>query len=167
MNVPGLIKTSLVIAGTFVIRFIAGVRVEKRKQIAMREPLMDAILLETVFASRDPSDDLDLLAEIRDTLAHLNRRAYAEEFWGLDRQLLELRAKLDEPRQATMNRALLRMLNSEDKWLQIVAAKTCAALPLPGAVPRLKELIEQSGASGPDSKRFAGVLAESLRELEK
>ena len=70
-------------------------RAAKREQAALTTPLVDAALLEATFAPRPrDGDDPDLLAEMRDTLAHLNRQAYAEEFWGLNAQLSALEKTL-------------------------------------------------------------------------
>ena len=131
-------------------------RVSRRERVELTTPLFDAVLLETVFAPRPKDgDDPDLLEEMRDTLRHLNRRAYAEEFWSLHRQLVALYETLSEAQRATMRRALLRLLLVNDRWLQVVAAKTCAELKMPEAVYPLRALLEMG-----DSQRFSADKAE-------
>ncbi len=116
-------------------------RTARRSRVALTTPLVDTVVLEAVFAPR-AGDDPDLLAEMRDTLLHLNRQAYAEEFWGLHTQLSALYPTLKEAPQATMRRALIRLLTANDRWLQLVAARTCADLRLAEAVPPLRALLE-------------------------
>lgn len=122
-------------------RMWAGWRAARRARAALTTPLVDAAVLEAVFAPR-AGEDPDLLAEIRDTLLHLNRQAYAEEFWGLHAQLTALYPTLRPAAQATMRRALVRLLTANDRWLQLLAARTCADLRLAEAVPPLRALLE-------------------------
>jgi hypothetical protein len=160
-------KTAAVIAGYFAIRVIAGWRVDRRKRVEMTTPLVDPILLETTFAPHE-GDDANLLAEVRDTLAHLNRRAYAEEFWNISDQIVALDKKLPKPAKATLRRAARRMLDTDDRWLQIVGAKTSRGLKVSEAAPRLRALIDEIGDASDDpvSARFGTVLADALGELE-
>ena len=73
-------------------------------------------------------DDGDLLAEMKDTFAHLNRQAWAEEFWGLHAQIATLSQTLGPVQNATLRRAVLRLVTANDCWLQLVGAKTAADL---------------------------------------
>lgn len=116
-------------------------RTARRARVSLTTPLVDAAILEAAFAPR-AGDDPDLLAEMRDTLLHLNRQAYAEEFWGLHTQLTALYAALQPGPQATMRRALVRLLTANDRWLQLLAARTCADLHITEAVPPLRALLE-------------------------
>lgn len=134
-------RGGLLLALLFGSRMWAGWRAARRSHAALTTPLVDAAVLEAVFAPR-PADDPDLLAEMRDTLLHLNRQAYAEEFWGLHAQLSALYPTLQPAPQATMRRALVRLLTANDRWLQLLAARTCADLRLAEAVPPLRALLE-------------------------
>ncbi len=134
-------RGGILLALLFGSRVWAQWRTARRARAALTTPLVDAALLEAVFAPR-AGDDPDLLAEMRDTLLHLNRQAYAEEFWGLHAQLTALYPTLRSAPQATMRRALLRLLTANDRWLQLLAARTCADLHLAEAVPPLRALLE-------------------------
>lgn len=164
MNLPVLERTGGFLLILFGSRLWAKWRTARRERAALTTPLFDAVLLETALAPRvQDGDDADLLEEMRDTFRHLNRRAYAEEFWGLHRQLVALYGGLDEPQRATLRRALLRLLTVNDRWLQLVAAKTCAELRLPEAVPPLRALLE----SGDSPQEISNVAdARYRQELE-
>ncbi len=41
-----------------------------------------------------------------------------------------------------MRRALIRLLTANDRWLQLLAARTCADLQIAEAVPPLRALLE-------------------------
>ena len=156
MNLPMLERTGGLLLILFGSRVWAKWRTVGRTRVEMTTPLFDAVLLETVFAPRaKDGDDPNLLEEMRDTFRHLNRRAYAEEFWSLHQQLVALDAKLAEPQRATLRRALLRLLLVNDRWLQLVAAKTSAELAMPEAVPPLRALLELG-----DSQRYTVSKAE-------
>ena len=166
MNVGALEKTGLLLGVIFFSRVWAKWRGAKRQRAAMTTPLVDGAILEAEFTPRPrDGDDADLLAEMRDTFAHLNRRAYAEEFWGLHVQLVALYGKLGEPQRATMRRALLRLLTSSDRWLQLVAAQTVAALRMPEAVPPLRALLElgDSQTFSVDKTEYSRSQAADLR----
>jgi len=156
MNADWLVRVGPVVGALFLARIVGKWRGTKREQAAMTTPLFDAALLEAVFQPRlKDGDDADLLAEVRDTLAHLNRQAWAEEFWGLHQQIAALDASLGPPQKATLRRALLRLLTANDRWLQLVAAKTAADLNLAEAVPPLRAILEMG-----DSQRFSTNKAE-------
>ncbi len=167
MNWIGVERGGLMVGLIFLTRVVARFRVSQRQRAALRTPLFDAALLEAVFQPRPKDgDDPDLLAEVRDTLAHLNRQAYAEEFWSLDAQVAALDAKLGPPQKATLRRALLRLLTANDRWLQLVAAKTAADLGMSEAVPPLRAILEigDSRADAVDL-RVRSVMEESLATL--
>jgi len=156
MNWVGLERGVLLVGMIFFARVVGKWRGTKREQSAMTTPLFDGALLETVFQPRPKDgDDPDLLAEVRDTLAHLNRQAYAEEFWGLSEQVVALDGILGPVQKATLRRALLRLLLANDRWLQLVAAKTAADLDLKEALPPLRAILEMG-----DSQRFSASSAE-------
>ena len=150
MNVLALERTMAFVTVLVAGRVWTQFRVGKRKRIAFTTPLVDGALLEAALAPRPKdSDDADLLAELRDTFAHLNRRAYAEEFWNLHEQIVALDTNLGPNQKATLRRALLRLLIVNDRWLQLVAAKACAELNLQDAINPLRGLLEMG-----DSQRF-------------
>ena len=156
MNLPWMERTGGLLVILFGSRAWAKWRTSRRERADLTTPLFDAVLLETVFAPRPKDgDDPNLLEEMRDTLRHLNRRAYAEEFWGLHGQLVALYRTLGEAQRATMRRALLRLLLVNDRWLQAVAARTSAELGLREAVPPLRALLELG-----DSQRYTPSKAE-------
>ncbi|MBV9848281.1 MAG: hypothetical protein JO250_01200 [Armatimonadetes bacterium] len=168
MNLPGLERAGGLLLILFGSRVWAKWRTARRERTALTTPLFDAVLLETVFVPRpQDGDDPDLLAEMRDTFRHLNRRAYAEEFWGLHTQLVALYEKLAEPQCATMRRALLRLLLVNDRWLQLVAAKACADLKMPEAVPLLRALLEPDTSPPADAAdvRYRQELEQALATL--
>lgn len=165
INFMAFLKTAGVIGGYFAIRVIAGWRVERRERAALTTRLVDPILLETTFAPRE-GDDPNLLAEVRDTLAHLNRRAFAEEFWNVSDQIVALDKKLPKKARSTLRAALLRMLDTDDRWLRIVAAKSSGALKVEDAEPRLQALIDSLTAAAAADERFRTVLTEALDELK-
>lgn len=156
MNGIWLERAGVALSAYFLTRVVGAWRGAKRQRVAMQTPLFDGALLEAVFQPRPKDgDDPDLLAEVRDTLAHLNRQAYAEEFWGLDGQIAALDVKLGPTQKATLRRALLRLLTANDRWLQLVAAKTAADLDIKEALPPLRAILELG-----DSQRFSSSKAE-------
>ncbi len=163
MNGIWLERSAIPLGVYFLARAVAKLQTLKRQRLALATPLVDAALLEAVFQPRPKDgDDANLLAEVRDTLAHLNRQAYAEEFWGLHAQIATLDASLAAPQRATLRRALLRLVTANDRWLQVVGAKTSADLGLTEAILPLRGLLE-TGVS--DESRFRLVLEELLETL--
>lgn len=148
MNLVGGERIAVVLSIFFGARLWAKWRTASSHQKALTTPLVDAVLLESVLAPK-PGDDADLLAEMRDTLLHLNRQAYAEEFWGLHTQLADLYRGLGDVPRATMRRALVRLVTANDRWLQLVGAKTAAELGVAEAAPPLRALLEMG-----DTQRF-------------
>ena len=150
MNVLWLERSGLALTFYFVARTVGRLRGSKIQQAALKTPLVDAAVLEAVFYPRSKDgDDPDLLAELRDTFAHLNRQAWAEEFWGLHAQLAALSHTLGPAQNATLRRAVLRLLTANDRWLQLVGAKTAADLGMSEAVPPIQAILEMG-----DSQRF-------------
>lgn len=150
MNWPILEKSGVVLGVLFAVRVFSSWRVSRKKKAAFGTPLVDAALLEAVFHARpQDGDDPALLAEVKETFALLNRRAYAEEFWGLHEQLAALNQTLGERQKATLRRALVRLVTANDRWLQLVGAKACAALGVHEAVLPLRGLLEMG-----DTQRF-------------
>ena len=165
INWESFAKTAAVIGGFFAIRVVAAWRVDRRKQASMKTALVDPVLLETTFAPR-AGDDADLLAELRDTLAHLNRQAYAEEFWNVSDQIVALDEKLPATAKSTLRSALTRMLSTDDRWLQIVAAKASGALKVDAAVDRLRELlVTVEGSDAAVELRLKSVLMDALEAV--
>ena len=143
MNLPAAERAIALLLVIFGSRVWARWRTAKRQRVKLVTPLVDAAVLEAVFHPRlRDGDDVNLLAELRDTFAHLNRQAYAEEFWGVGTHMETLYASLGETQQATMRRALVRLVTASDRWLQMVGARTAAALDVQEAVPPLRALLE-------------------------
>lgn len=147
-------------------------------------PLFDVVALEIATTpTREGESDPAVLEDIRQTFKHLNRQSFAEEFWSLDKQLTAYYEKLPVGCRATMRASMIKMLDSGDRWLQVVAAKTCADLTFREAAPALRTLIERpaapadpstaagapTGAPGPSSAadgRFREELAAALARLD-
>ena len=163
MNWVGLERGVVVVGVIFLARVVGRFRSSKRDKTALTTPLVDAAILEAVFQARPKDgDDANLLAEMRDTLTHLNRQAYAEEFWSLHEQLTALDATLGPAQKATLRRALVRLVTANDRWLQIVGAKTAANLGASDVVPPLRALLELGGSA---DARGRQVLEEALNTL--
>ena len=169
LSAQALVNTGIFLGLSFGVRVWSKWRVDRRKQIAIRTPLVDGAVLEAALTPRPADgDDVDLLAELRETFALLNRQAYAEEFWGLHRQLEKLDATLGAPQRATLRRALLRLLASRDRWLQLVAAKACADLRVAEAATPIQALLnadaieEKSDSVG---ERYRTVMEDALTDL--
>lgn len=173
MNVAVLAQFGVVLGVTFAARIWSKWRVSTRQSKALTTPLVDAVLLESVFAPRaKDGDDANLLAEMRDTFLHLNRQAYAEEFWSLHTQLTALYGTLGPSQQFTMRRALVRLVIANDRWLQLVGAKTSAALGVTEAAPPLRALLEMGDTQrfNQDKQEYSKAESVDLRyrgELEK
>ena len=156
MNALWLERSGFVLTLYFLARTVGRYRGAKKQNLALQTPLVDAAILEAVFHPRvKDGDDADLLAELRDTFAHLNRQAWAEEFWGLHEQIAALSHTLGPEQNATLRRAVLRLLTANDRWLQAVGAKTAADLGLAEAVPPIQAILEMG-----DSQRFTQSRAE-------
>jgi hypothetical protein len=169
LGAQAFINTGIFLSLTFAARVYAKWRVERRKQTGVRTPLVDGAILEAALTPRPADgDDPDLLAELRETFALLNRQAYAEEFWALHEQLEKLDATLGDPQRATLRRALLRLLASRDRWLQLVSAKACASLHVTEAAAPIQALLDAEGdepKSDGVGARYRTVMEEALAEL--
>ncbi|MGI4790476.1 MAG: hypothetical protein ACRYFS_16690, partial [Janthinobacterium lividum] len=131
MNALWLERGGIALTVYFLARTVGRFRGTKVQQAALQTPLVDVAILEAVFQPRlKDGDDADLLTELRDTFAHLNRQAWAEEFWALHAQIATLSQTLGPSQTATLRRAILRLLTANDRWLQLVGAKTAADLGL-------------------------------------
>lgn len=179
MNVLWLERAAVPLTLYFLARTVGRFRGSKVQRAAMQTPLVDAAILEAVFQPRPKDgDDAALLTEIKETFLHLNRQAWAEEFWGLHKQLAALSETLGPAQNATLRRAVLRLLTANDRWLQLVAAKTAADLRIAEAIPPLQALLEMGDSmrftagkteySDADSWdiRFRTVLQEALTALQ-
>ena len=156
MNALWLERSGIALSMYFLARTVGRLRGSKKQKIALQTPLVDAAILEAVFQPRPKDgDDADLLAELRDTLAHLNRQAWAEEFWGLHAQIAALSKTLGPAQNATLRRAILRLLTANDRWLQLVGAKTAADLGVAEAILPIQAILEMG-----DSQRFTQGKAE-------
>ena len=173
MNSIWLERSAITLALIFVARTVGRFRGAKKQQAALRTPLVDAAVLEAVFHPRlkdgdekdgdeKDGDDPALLAELRDMFAHLNRQAWAEQFWGLHTQITALSQTLGPAQDATLRRAILRLLASNERWLQLVAAKAASDLGMAEAVPALQALLRESDAA---DARIRSVLADALAAL--
>jgi len=162
MNVDHWIKAVLIIAGFFIIRVIAKYRVDRKRREALLTPLIDPVKFETLFVPRE-GEDANLVEELRDTIAHLNRQAYAEEFYGLDAQIAALDGNLPARARNTLRAVMIRLLETDERWLQLVAAKTCSRLNISDAVPRLEKLLE--GTTPEEGGRYREELEKVTAEL--
>lgn len=148
MNALVLERGGALLGVLFLSRVWARGRVARKGRAALVTPLVDAAVLEAVFAPRpQEGDDADLLAEMRDTFAHLNRQAYAEEFWNLHAQIAALAPTLSDAANATLRRAVVRLVAANSRWLQLVGAKTAAALHITEAAVPLRGVLEMGDAN--------------------
>ena len=156
MNFLWLERGGIALSFYFIARTIGSYRGSKKQTLALQTPLVDAATLEAVFQPRPKDgDDPNLLRELRDTFLHLNRQAWAEEFWGLHEQLAVLAKTLGPVQNATLRRTVLRLLTANDRWLQLVGAKTAADLAIPEAILPIQAILEMG-----DSQRFTRSKAE-------
>jgi hypothetical protein len=149
-----LTTTGLLYAGgmagiIFVSRVWTKYKLDARAKHEETLPLFDLVQLEIATTSQ-ADDDADVLAEIRETFTRLNRRRFATEVWALDTQLAKYYARLPNQSRQTMRCVLLRFIQSEDGWLQIVGAKTSAALSLREHGAAIQELLERQPEAGAD-----------------
>ncbi len=166
MNGLWLERSGIALTLYFLARTVGRFRGTKKQQAALKTPLVDAAVLEAAFHPRPKDgDDAALLTELRDTFAHLNRQAWAEEFWDLHTQIAALSPALGPAQNATLRRAVLRLLTSDDRWLQAVAAKTAADLGMAEAIPPLTALLEQPSGTDDFAVRFRLVLEDARVSL--
>jgi hypothetical protein len=132
-----------------------------------KRPIFDLVALEVAMTPRsEDGDDPDVLAEMRDTLAHLNRGSFAQEFAELDKQLVLYYQRLPASSAPTMRQGMLRLLACDDRWLRLLAARTCAGLPMPEAVPVLHRLLDEMDTTTEADASYARELERSLAALQ-
>jgi hypothetical protein len=172
MNLVAFERTVLVLGSGFLLRTWFSWRTQQRKRKDFEARLVDGAVLEAAFTpQRGMDDDPDLLAEMRDTFAHLNRRAYAEEFWGITDQLVTLHENLDPPQRNTMERAVVRLISTKDRWLQLIGARTSVRLGLNEAIGSIQTLIKthtdavSTDDETPADLRWREELEEAVRSL--
>lgn len=163
-NVDHVLRAGLIFGGFLVIRAIAKYRVDRRSQASYVTHLVDPVKFETLFVAQ-PGEDENLIAELRDTIAHLNREAYAEEFYSLDQQIGALDHNLPAVARNTLRAEMLRLLDSDERWLQLVAAKTCARLNVTDALPRL-EVIQAETEDEGGGARFKAEIGKVVDALK-
>jgi hypothetical protein len=171
MSQYGLIYAGGIAAISLAARLWVSYRRDVRVKREYKLPLFDAVLLEVALTpQKGEAEDADVLAEMRETLAHLNRRSFAKEFWGLDEQLAQYYEKLPEKCQPTMRRALLRLIDQPDRWLQSIAAKTCGRLGIMEAAGPIRALLEKESESASPvnaaDAHFHTELEAALKRLE-
>jgi len=173
MNLVAFERTVIVLGSGFLVRAWVSWRSERKKRKDFEARLVDGAVLEAAFAPQKGSpDDPDLLAEMRDTFAHLNRRVYVEEFWGITDQLVTLHDRLDIPQRDTMHRALLRLISTNDRWLQLIGARTSVRLNFKDAIAPMETLVQNSldGADlseeSPADKRWREELQDAIASLQ-
>jgi len=158
---------------TFFSRLWVKFRQDRKQRKLYDTPLFDDTLLDTICMPRKKDDDnADVLAEIHQTLLHLNRQHFAKEFWDLDKQLTTYYAGLPEQYRPTFRRAILRMVTISDRWLQILAARTCSALSFREAILPLRGLLEisdsqQIGDPDKDYGRNDSVSEQYHQEIQR
>lgn len=165
MNQNRLIYTLGLAAIPVISRLWVRYRREKRQKREYQLPLFDAVLLEVALTPRE-GDDPDVLVEIRETLAHLNRRSFAEEFWTLDQQLAQYYERVPRKSRPTVRRAIARLLEQPDRWLQAVAAKTSARLCFTEATPAIEALLESGDEAQADQEAWERFRDELTRAKE-
>jgi hypothetical protein len=178
------IQTLIYAGGIVGIMFASRIWVKFKQDRALRKtydsPLFDETLLATVCMPRKKDgDNADVLAELMQTLSHLNRQHYAKEFWDLDKNLTTYYNGLKDQNRPTLRRALIRMVTINDRWLQIVAARTCASLSFREAILPLRGLLELSdsmqigdpkidyGRNDSASEQFHREIEQSLNKLDR
>jgi hypothetical protein len=155
------------IAGiTFVARVWARYKMERRGNSEDALPLFDPTELERATVP-EQGDDTDVLAELYSTLSVLNRRRFAPEFWSLDEQLVKYYRGLPLDCQPTLRRAVVRLIETDDRWLQTAGVKTAVALEFKEAVPAIESLVAQTTGPAEDAavERFQQTLRDAAVTL--
>ena len=162
MNAAGwLERGGLALALYFAAAAAGRFRAEQKRRAASKIPLADAAVLEAVFHPRPADGDAPaLLSSLRDCFAHVNNQASADKFLGLHTEI----AALPLADSASVRRALLRALASNDRWLQAAAAAAVADLGLAEAGPRLAALLDAPLVPGEDP-RLRRVVEEARAAL--
>jgi hypothetical protein len=180
LNLQTLYYTGGVIAIGFISRNWVKYKQDKKRRKLYDTPLFDDALLANVcMPHKKDGDNPDVLAELMQTLSHLNRQQYAAEFWDLDKTLSKYYAGLPEQFRPTLRRAALRMITINDRWLQVVGARTCAALSFREAIYPLRGLMEIGDSHQPGdrdidygrrdvvSDRFHAEIEQALNQLDR
>jgi hypothetical protein len=139
-------------------------RRDRQARRAFDATLFDRSALDKALAG-EPDDDRDVLAELRDTLGHLNRQTYAEEFWALDKQLCAYYERIPRSSRQTFARAILRLVASDDKWLSLVAARTGAKIGFAAIEPAVSRRIATArsvATGGAAEEKFIAELQSAL-----
>ena len=123
-----------------------GYRFNVRKRREAELPLVDLFLLELVFSPRkiNPDDDEAVLDEMKRIIARVNERSRSTEFEAADSELAQYYGQLAQftASRPTARRAIIRLIESGDKPLQILGARVAAQLRLPEADAPLRRLID-------------------------
>lgn len=166
LTATGVIYAVGIAAIPFVSRVYAKYRIAKKAEREEALALFDAVELEIATTAR-ANEDADILAEIRDALTHLNRRRFAAQVWEIDTQLAVYYGRLPQDKRDTMEAALARMIESRDRWLQVIGAKTSAALNLRQNAPAVAALKERLAVDEQDdaTRRFRDELEAAIERL--
>jgi len=166
INLHALLYAAGVAGVTLASRVWVRFRQDRRARRDAQKPLFDAVLLEVALTPRE-GDDPDILVEMRQTLTHLNRRSFAKEFWGLGDQLASYYERLPEGSQPTMRRAVLRLIEQPDRWLQRIGATTAARLNMAEAAPALRRTLAALGTAAPGTAdaRFRDEIAAAISQI--
>jgi hypothetical protein len=148
MSTLNIERAGAIVLLVLLMRLAYRVWVLRRKYFALTAPLADRRVVRDALAP-GRNDDRDMLDELRDTILHLNRRAYAEEFVALPAQIVTLYDRVGETQQATLRRAVVRLIESGDNWLIVLGAKTASALSVTEARPALCAVIDASSLNAP------------------
>jgi hypothetical protein len=154
-----VLRAGMLVGGMIVIRAIARARVERRQRDALRTPLIDPVVLEAAFVAKD-GDDPNLVAEVRDTIAHLNRQAWAEEFYGLPTQLAALDKRVPKAARATLHRLMARLIHADDRWLVLIGARTLSRIAPADADTEIGAAIDRLSQRPDPTPADQGLLAE-------
>jgi hypothetical protein len=148
-----------VVAGIFS-RIWFSYRKDRAARRAMNTALFPNRVLESILAPGE-DDDPNILSELKNTILLLNRQTYAEEFWNLDKNLVKYHKHIPVKSRPTMERMLIRCIESDEKWLQIMGAKTSSALKLAGSEDAIQKAIAKNSADD----RFKTALESCLETL--
>jgi len=160
MTALGWERGGIALALYFVAVAAGRLRAGRKQQAALKMPLADAAVLEAVFHPRlQDGDDTALLMELREKFASLNRQAHAEEFSHLHTWIATLSQTLAPAQNATLCRAVLRLLTSNDRPLQCVGAQTAADLQLAEAIPSIMALLSEDALDSRSRKALEEALA--------
>ena len=135
------------------VRFWVKAKNARREKLEGVLPLFDAVALE-IAMTRQAGEDSDVLAEMRGTFDLLNQRTFASEFWNLDEQLVKYYSQVPDASKPTVQAAIIRMIESQDRWLQSVGVNTASGMALYEALPAIEAL----------KARLVGELRESSAE---